>query len=113
MFEELNARLDTLEKNISVLLELHLQQSNNLRTSKDVAKFLGKSTRTIRNYIKENKLIENQHYYRESNGRLVFIPEAVVEFKNRPAVTISSDKELNNATKIMHPVVEKLLQGVA
>ena len=43
MFEELIEKINTIEANVNLLLELHIEQSNSLTTYNDVAKFLGKT----------------------------------------------------------------------
>jgi len=69
MFEELIEKINTIEANVNLLLELHIEQSNSLTTYNDVAKFLGLTKNTIYNYIKNSK------------GTPTFIPSGVIEFK--------------------------------
>ncbi|WP_415398422.1 hypothetical protein [Sulfurimonas sp. CS5] len=54
---------------------------NSLTTYNDVAKFLGLTRKTIYNYIKDDKLIENKHFYKNSKGTPTFIPSKIIEFK--------------------------------
>lgn len=55
---------------------------------KEVAKFLNVSERTINNYITQGSLKDGYHFYRKNGKILVFIEDAVAEFK----------KELNKGT---------------
>jgi len=115
MFEELLEKINNLEKNMVLLLDLHMQQTNSLTTYNEVASFLGRTTRTVQNYIKDSKLVVNKHYYIDANGKTVFIPQAIMEFKH--SSTESKAKAIVNtdttAPRVIHPIAEKLLQGVA
>jgi len=81
MFEELIEKINTIEANVNLLLELHLEQSNSLTTYNDVAKFLGVTRKTIYNYVKEGKFVEDTHYYTNDKGTPTFIASAIIEFK--------------------------------
>ncbi|QOY50909.1 hypothetical protein [Candidatus Sulfurimonas baltica] len=111
MFEEILEKINNLEKNMVLLLDLHLQQTNSLTKYNEVALFLGKTKRTIYTYIKEAKLVANKHYYIDANAKTVFIPKAIIEFKQNPVET-KGIKE-TTVSRVMHPIAEKLLQGVA
>lgn len=52
-----------------------------LTTKKEVAKFLGKSERTINHYIERGYLKDGVHFHRNNGKILVFIEEAIFEFK--------------------------------
>ena len=54
-----------------------------LITKKAVAKFLGKTTLTISNMVKDKRLEEGVHYSNE-DGKIVFIPSAIIEYKMNP-----------------------------
>ena len=115
MFEELLEKINKLEKSMELLLELHLEQSNNLTTYKEVARFLGKSKKTIYNYVKEGKFILNTHYYKDDNKKIVFIPKAIVEFKTKTPsiVTKNIKEEIKLPTRVNNPLVSSILRGVA
>jgi len=53
-----------------------------LTTKKEVAKFLEKSERTINNYIEQGLLKEGYHFHRKNAKILVFIEEAIFEFRD-------------------------------
>lgn len=53
-----------------------------LTTKKEVAKFLNVTPRTINNYISNGFLKENYHFYRKSDKIIVFIEEAILEFRD-------------------------------
>jgi hypothetical protein len=53
-----------------------------ITTKKEVAKFLGKSERTINNYIELGYFREGQHFYRKNAKILVFIEDAILEFRD-------------------------------
>lgn len=52
-----------------------------LSTKRGVAMFLGTTERTVNNYIADGKLIEGKHFNRKNGKILVFIEDAVIEFK--------------------------------
>lgn len=113
MFEDLFNRLTKIEENIALLLDLHMQQTNSLTTYKDVARLLGLTTRTIYTYIKDAKLIQDKHYYINAKGKIVFIPKGIMEFKLNPSVIQNNTKGDSIASRVMHPVASRVLQGVA
>ena len=113
MFEELLEKINIIEKNMVLLLELHLQQTNSLTTYNEVALFLGKTKRTIFSYIKDSKLVRDKHYYINTVGKAVFIPKAIVEFKQSSFQAQSVNNSNSIGSRVMHPIASKLLQGVA
>jgi hypothetical protein len=52
-----------------------------ITTKKEVAKFLGKSERTINNYIERGLLRDGYHFHRKNVRILVFIEDAISEFR--------------------------------
>jgi len=52
-----------------------------LTTKKEVAKFLNKSESTVNRYMGTGLLIDGKHFYRKNGKILVFIEEAVIEFR--------------------------------
>lgn len=52
-----------------------------LTSKKEVAKFLGKSERTVNYYMEQGLLKENIHYHRKNGKILVFIEDAILKFK--------------------------------
>ena len=53
-----------------------------LDNKKDVAKFLCVTPRTINNYIEQGYLKEGYHFYRKNAKVLVFIENAILEFRD-------------------------------
>jgi len=115
MFEELeNTLTKILDKlnNQEVMLQMVL---SSLTTSKQVAAFLGVSTRTIELWVKNGTLIRDTHYYRNEKNRLVFIPNAILEYKKNPKKATSKTKEkksLKEAVHIVHPTAKKFISGL-
>lgn len=53
-----------------------------ITSKKDVAKFLQRSESTVNRYMSDGLLIEGQHYYRKNGKILVFIEDAIIEFRH-------------------------------
>lgn len=117
MFEDLIEKINKIEANVNLLLKLHLEQSNNLTTYNDVAKFLGKTKKTIYNYIKDEKLIEDIHYSKNDKGHPTFIPSAIIEFKKgvQSVLGVQNIKSVNTEPikRVNNPIVSNMLIGVA
>ena len=116
MFEELIEKINKIEANVNLLLELHLEQTNNLTTYNDVAKFLGVTRKTIYNYVKNQKLTKGLHYYTNDKGTPTFIPSEIIEFKKGvKAVDIKPLEKLlaKPHERVNNPIVSSMLVGVA
>ena len=110
--EILNQILQKLDEQ-QALLQVTL---NSLTTSKAVASFLGVSPRTIQLWVKQKKLQEGTHYYRDGK-RLLFIPASILELKNNPykgSSPLKEDiqKEKTPKKKTINPVAKKILGDI-
>lgn len=54
-----------------------------LTTKKEVASFLKVTPRTLNNYIANGYLQEGYHFHRKNGKVLVFIEDAIIEFRNK------------------------------
>ena len=79
-FENLELIPEVLQtlKNLEILVNILKPE---LTTKRGVALFLGMTERTVNNYISNGKLIEGYHFNRKNGKILVFIEDAVIEFK--------------------------------
>lgn len=82
-FENLELIPALIEQN-KILLERLNKLIPKLDTKKEVANFLNVSTRTINTYMEDGRFIEGYHFYRKGAKLLVFIEDAVIEFRNTP-----------------------------
>jgi len=107
--------LNELEKKVDLILDLFLKQTSSLTTYKNVAEYLDLSTRTVRNYISKEIFIENKHFYINHNNKTVFIPKAIITFKESSNVTkIRMNKETKKVTpKVIHPTASKILKSIS
>ncbi|MDK9694209.1 MAG: helix-turn-helix domain-containing protein [Sulfurimonas sp.] len=80
-FENLEL-IPMLLKKIETMEERLKKFTPPLTTKKEVAKFLDVTPRTINNYISNGYLKENYHFHRKSDKIIVFIEEAVLEFRD-------------------------------
>jgi len=80
-FENLELIPTLMEKIIS--MEERLKKfTPPLTTKKEVAHFLNVTPRTVNNYITNGYLKENYHFQRKSDRIMVFIEEAILEFRD-------------------------------
>ncbi len=79
-FENLELIPELLKK-ISLMEERLKKFTPPLTTKKEVAKFLNVTPRTINNYISNGYLKEDYHFKRKSDKIMVFIEEAIIEFR--------------------------------
>jgi len=56
-----------------------------LTTKKEVAKFLGKTERTINNYMSNGLLVEGYHYFYKNAKIIVFDEDKILEFRDKLA----------------------------
>jgi len=113
MFDELENTLKEILHRLDeqqALLQITL---NSLTTSKAVASFLGVSPRTIQLWVRQQKLQDGKHYYRDGK-RLVFIPAEILKLKNNPYKGSSPLKEDMPKEKVikkktLNPVAKKIL----
>ena len=80
-FENL-AIIPILLEKISSMEERLKKFTPPLTTKKEVAKFLNVTPRTINNYMANGYLKENYHFKRKSDKIMVFIEEAILEFRD-------------------------------
>ncbi len=84
MFSMINEALGegiTIEEKINAINEYFQDKKLGLCDQKEAMKFLGiKSRQTMHNYIHNGTFIKDKHY-REENGKTVYIPEGLIEFK--------------------------------
>lgn len=115
MFEELeNTLTKILEKldNQETMLQMVL---NSLTTSKQVAAFLNVSQRTIELWVKNGTFQKDIHYYHNDKGRLVFIPDAILDHKKNPKKATPEKKEeleKKEQKRIVHPTAKKFVSGL-
>jgi len=81
-FENLEL-IPELLKTIKTLEERLQKFTPPLVTKKEVAKFLGVTPRTLNNYISNGYLKEGYHFKRKNDKILVFIEDAIIEFRNK------------------------------
>ena len=103
---EILSKLERQEQLLNVAID-------SLTTKKAVAKFLNVSTKTIQNYIKDGRFEQNIHYFYDQNGRIVFIPSAVINFKSHKSHK-DEKKKSKKVERQLHPSALKFLkkQGV-
>lgn len=63
-----------------------------LTTKKEVARFLNVTPRTISNYIQQGFLKKDKHFYYKNSKMLVFVEEAILEFRNELHRGLVSEK---------------------
>ena len=108
MFKELENTLSKiLQKleNQEILLEIAL---NSLKSRKEVSEFLGISTKTIENYLKDGRFQENIHYFHDQKGHIVFVPNEILNFKKNQQ---NQKFEIKKIEKQVHPSASKFIKS--
>lgn len=80
-FENLELIPELVEQ-VKVMAERMAKLAPPLTTKKEVAKFLGRSESTVNRYIQLGYLNEGIHFNRKNGKILVFIEDAITEFRN-------------------------------
>jgi len=75
LIPKLLSKIEIMEDRLSKLMPP-------ITTKKEVAKFLNKSESTINRYIQNGYLVEGVHFYKKNGKILVFIEDAITEFRN-------------------------------
>jgi len=81
-FENLEL-IPELLKTVKILEERLQKLTPPLVTKKEVAKFLDVTPRTLNNYISNGYLKEGYHFKRKNDKILVFIEDAIIEFRDK------------------------------
>lgn len=113
MFEELENTLKTILQEVRDQKELLQVVLTSLTTSKQVASFLGVSQRTIEGWVKKGIFEEEVHFNRDGK-RLVFNPEAIVDFKrNRHKRKMVKTKEtITPKINVINPTARRIVDGL-
>jgi hypothetical protein len=114
MFDNLEDTLKLIVEKLETQEELLQLSISVLNTKKSVANFLGKSEKTIDNYIANNTLKKDIHYFYNGAGKLEFIPMGIVKFKRNPAEQKALIKEdtKDDTKKVYHPSVKTIVEGL-
>ncbi|RXK14245.1 hypothetical protein CP965_02005 [Halarcobacter mediterraneus] len=111
----IEARLENMQNQLSNVIELLQISISSLHTKKAVANFLGKSQKTIDNYIKNESFIKGKHYFINDSGKVEFIPVAIVEFKKNPThkiKVIEKKEEIEKKTIVLSETSSNILKGI-
>lgn len=107
MFESLEDILRNIQGELKIQRELLQITLDSLRTVKSVAKFLGVSTKTVKNMTKDGRLSEGKAWFYKDNGTIEFIPSGVIEVKSTREL-----KKVNVVDSIeqkIHPTASKFM----
>lgn len=63
-----------------------------LTSKKEVAKFLGKTERTINNYMNQGYLKDGYHYFYKNAKMIVFDEDAILEFRDKLSRGLINEK---------------------
>jgi predicted metal-dependent hydrolase len=83
IFEQLFDELKEQKKIIIQMSERVKRFAPPLTSKKEVARFLGKTERTINNYMSHGYLKDGYHYFRKNAKMIVFDEDAILEFRDK------------------------------
>lgn len=90
-FENLEL-IPKLLKQVELLADRMAKYAPPVTTKKEVAKLLNKTQRTINNYMSEGLLREGYHYHKKNGKMVVFIEDAILEFREILSKGIANEK---------------------
>ncbi len=113
MFEELENTLKTILQEVRDQKELLQVVLTSLTTSKQVASFLGVTQRTIEVWVKKGIFEEGVHFNRNGK-RLVFNPDAIVDFKrNRhKRKRVKAKEVITPKINVINPTAKRIVEGL-
>jgi hypothetical protein len=94
MFNDLENILNLILQKLEINEELLQVSLSALTTKRDVASFLGKTTKTIDNYVENGTFIEDVHYFYNEKNKVEFIPLGIVSYKKKPEKSVTTKKSL-------------------
>lgn len=110
MFEQLEMTLNQIQNELSMNRELLQLMIDSLSTKTQVAKFLGVSSKTVRNYIDDGRFREGVEYFIDENGVEIFIPNGILKFKHEQK---QKKYEVKKVEKQLDPVALRFLSKKA
>jgi hypothetical protein len=90
-FENLEL-IPKLLKQIELISTRMAKYAPPITSKKEVAKLLNKTERTINNYMSEGLLKEGYHYHKKNAKMVVFIEDAIFEFRESLNRGIANEK---------------------
>lgn len=90
-FENLEL-IPKLLKQVELMSKRMARYAPPVTTKKEVAKLLNKTERTINNYMSEGLLKEGYHYHKKNGKMVVFIEDAIFEFRESLNKGIANEK---------------------
>jgi predicted transcriptional regulator len=106
MFEQLEITLNLIQNELSLNRELLQLMIDSLSTKAQVAKFLGVSSKTVRNYIDDGRFREGFEYFIDDKGAEIFIPNGIIKFKQEQK---QKKYEVKKIEKQLDPIALKFL----
>lgn len=110
MFEHLEMTLNQIQNELSMNRELLQLMIDTLSTKAQVAKFLGVSSKTVRNYIDDGRFREGVEYFIDEKGVEIFIPNGILKFKHEQK---QKKYEVKKIEKQLDPVALRFLSKKA
>lgn len=107
MSESLEDILQNIHRELIIQRELIQITLDSLTTVKFVAKFLGVSSRTVKNMTKDGRLSEGKAWFYKDNGTIEFIPSGVIEAKSKRE--LKKVNVIDNTEQKIHPTASKFM----
>lgn len=115
MFETLEnilIEIDEKLKKQEIFMKLLMPE---LKSKSAVAKILNTSVKKVTEYIENGKFQQNKHFYINDKGKIIFISEAIIEFKLNyinKVKEIKDEKKKNLENKKLDEITVKVLKGI-
>ena len=104
MFENLENTLLEINRELRLIRKFFELIFDNLRTKKQVARYLSVAQKPVYNWTKDGTFIEGIHFIIDEKGEKEYIPNGIIEFeekrKNRKIEVITNNKFYSKMSKI-------------
>ncbi len=110
MFENLENTLLEINRELRLIRKFFELIFDNLRTKKQVARYLSVDQKTVYNWTKDGTFIEGIHFIIDEKGEKEYIPNGIIEFEEKRK---NRKIEVKKVEKQVNPIASKFLNKVA
>ena len=110
MFENLENTILEINRELRLIRKFSELILDNLRTKKQVARYLRVNQKTVYNWTKDGTFTEGIHFIIDEKGEKEYIPNGIIEFEEKRK---NRKIEVKKVEKQVNPIASKFLNKVA